>query len=221
MGYLLPAFGRRSTGARKPLLRVTIFAIGAVAACLVAPGPASAASARRQAFDLERFVKAGIRKEAIEAALRAYETRRDKVKQPFLTLIDYAVHSSKPRMFIIDINKWEVTKALHVAHGKGSDPDHDGYAQRFSNIPNSKMSSLGAFITANSYYGKHGLAMRLIGLDKSNNAALSRAIVMHGASYVSSKRGVGRSWGCPSIEKRYVKDVIPKLAGGSFLYITH
>ncbi|MFP4002351.1 MAG: murein L,D-transpeptidase catalytic domain family protein [Alphaproteobacteria bacterium] len=172
-------------------------------------------------FDLDRFVKAGIRKEAIEAALKAYTARRDEVKRPFLTLIDYALHSSKPRMFIIDMNKWEVTKSLLVAHGKGSDPDHDGYAQRFSNIPESKMSSVGAFITANSYYGKHGLAMRLIGLEKTNNAALRRAIVMHGANYVSPKRGVGRSWGCPSIEKRYVKEVIPKLAGGSFLYITH
>lgn len=219
MGYLLSVFGKRAPCARKPVLHVAILAVGTVAACLAMSGTAGAASSKGQAFDLERFVKAGIRKEAIQAALQAYAARRDKVKRPFLTLIDYALHSSKPRMFIIDMNKWEVTKALRVAHGKGSDPDHDGFADRFSNIPNSKMSSLGAFITANAYHGKHGLAMRLIGLEESNNAALKRAIVMHGASYVS-KQGVGRSWGCPSIEKKYVKEVIPALANGAFLYIT-
>jgi len=184
------------------------------------PHPAQAASPRNILTHIDRYVKSGVRKEALVAAVKAYEARKDKVKRPrFLTLIDYAIHSSKPRMFIIDLVSGEM-KSLLVAHGRGSDPDHDGYADKFSNVPNSKMSSLGSYITANTYRGKHGLSLRLVGLDKSNSAALQRAIVMHGARYVSPKRGVGRSWGCPSIEKRFVKDIIPKLAGGAFIYAT-
>lgn len=217
MGYL--HFKRRGSGAGKPLLRFTLLAIGVVTASFVMqPEAAHAKSRKSVTLELDRYVKAGVRREALEAAFKAYNARRDKVKRPYLTLIDYKLHSSKPRMFVIDLTNGKM-KALHVAHGKGSDPDHDGFADRFSNIPESKMSSLGAFITANSYHGKHGLSLRLIGLEETNNLALARAIVMHGASYVSSKLGVGRSWGCPSIERRFVKEWIPKLAGGAFLYI--
>jgi hypothetical protein len=218
VGYL--QINGRGSGAEKPLLRLTLLAIAAVTASFVMqPEAAQAKSQKRATLELDKYVKAGVRREALEAAFRAYEARKDQVKRPYLTLIDYKLHSSKPRMFVIDLTNGKM-KALHVAHGKGSDPNHTGFAQRFSNIPESKMSSLGAFITANTYHGKHGLSLRLIGLDETNNMALARAIVMHGASYVSSKLGVGRSWGCPSIETRYVKEWIPKLANGAFLYIT-
>lgn len=198
-----------------------ILAAGTASACLIGPQAADAASPGKTALRIESYVRAGVRREALQAALKAYESRKNQIKQPrFLTLIDYAVHSSKPRMFVIDMVTGKMKKLL-VAHGKGSDPDHDGYATSFSNKPGSLASSIGAFITANTYHGKHGLSLRLVGLDPTNNAALARAIVMHGADYVRPGRGIGRSWGCPSIERRHAKTLIPQLAGGSFLYITH
>ena len=137
----------------------------------------------------------------------------------YLTVIDLAEHSSEPRMFVFDTRTGK-QESLLVAHGRGSDPDHDGYAEVFSNTVNSRMSSLGAYVTGGTYFGKHGLSLRLDGLDRTNSRARERAIVMHGADYVSPGRDqLGRSWGCPAIDRRLVKRVLPKLAGGTFLYI--
>lgn len=218
MRYILACFHHLRS--RRPAAPFRLGILAAVAVTAFLPTVAPAASPDDITVKFDSYVKAGVRAEALQAAFKAYKARKDKVKQPrFLTLIDYAIHSSKPRMFVIDMVTGKM-KSLLVAHGKGSDPDHDGYANRFSNIPGSKMSSLGAFVTANTYHGKHGLSLRLVGLEESNDAALKRAIVMHGANYVSPRRGVGRSWGCPSIEMRYVKEWIPKLADGAFIYIT-
>ncbi len=83
------------------------------------------------------------------------------------------------------------------------------------------MTSLGSYLTRDVYYGKHGMSLRLIGLDASNDRALKRAIVMHGADYVASDLAkLGRSWGCPAIQRRHVARLLPKLAGGAFLFIT-
>ena len=163
---------------------------------------------------------AGIRRGALDEAFRSLDAHAGDVSQPrFLTLIDFSRRSTSPRMHVIDLETG-AHESLLVAHGKGSDPDHDGFADRFSNVVGSEMSSVGAYRTGEIYYGENGLSLRLVGLDPSNDKAVERAIVMHGADYVSPYRPVlGRSQGCPAIEPKHVSRVLPMLSGGTFLYI--
>src|SRR5262249_49914450 len=100
------------------------------------------------------------------------------------------------------------------------DPGLTGRATKFSNDAQSRMSSLGAFAAGGTYIGAHGLSLKLKGLDPTNNRAEERAIVLHGAWYVAPGRKVlGRSWGCPAVEERFVKTIIDRLKGGAFLYV--
>lgn len=148
-----------------------------------------------------------------------------QVKKDILTIIDFSLSSNEKRLWIIDFKKDEVIYNNYVAHGRNSGNE---FAKVFSNKPQSYMSSLGFYITANTYHGKHGLSLRLKGMEKGiNDNALKRAIVMHSADYASpnfiKKYGrLGRSYGCPSIprEKDYPK-VIKTLAEGSCLFIYH
>ena len=144
----------------------------------------------------------------------ASEIRNDR----YFSVIDYRAPSNVPRYFLIDTDDMSA-EAFLVAHGKGSDPDYDGMADRFSNIEGSKMTSLGAFVTGATYYGAHGLSLKLKGLSPQNSRAEERLIVIHGADYVnSSRRVLGRSWGCPALERSVAERVIPLIKGGSFIY---
>ncbi|MEO0466147.1 MAG: murein L,D-transpeptidase catalytic domain family protein [Pseudomonadota bacterium] len=153
-------------------------------------------------------------------ALKARAASPDAVENArYLSIIDYRKPSGEPRYYLVDLET-ATSQSLLVSHGKGSDPDHDGYADVFSNTPGSKMSSLGAFVTGGRYVGQHGLSLRLIGLQPSNDQAEARAIVMHGANYVEPGRAIlGRSWGCPALSHSDVQRVIPMIEDGSFLYI--
>jgi hypothetical protein len=116
-------------------------------------------------------------------------------------IADYALPSNVPRFHLIDMQAGRVIDSFLVAHGRGSDPQHIGRVQRFSNEPGSNASSQGAYRTGGHYVGKHGLSMRLAGLDQSNSNAEPRAIVVHSAWYVSptvlqSRGKLGRSEGC-------------------------
>lgn len=184
------------------------------------PSSALAATPPLNRVEMAALERDGLRPETLHKALRAWREAAPAIRnRRFLTIIDFGLHSSKPRMFLVDTRTGR-HQALLVAHGRGSDPDHDGWATRFSNVDGSKMSSLGAYVTGRIYFGKHGMSLRLDGLDPSNSHARERAIVIHGASYVSDDRRVlGRSWGCPAIAPKYVKRLLPQLAGGSFLYI--
>ncbi|MGF1454386.1 MAG: murein L,D-transpeptidase catalytic domain family protein [Alphaproteobacteria bacterium] len=154
-------------------------------------------------------------------ALSAYRKHAHEVRNArYISIADFSRHSSQERLFILDLETG-THEALLVAHGQGSDRNHDGFADVFSNEVDSHMSSLGAYVTLGTYQGKHGLSMRLRGLEPTNDRARERAIVMHGADYVSRERDtLGRSWGCPAIEPHLVEKVLPRLAGGTFLYIT-
>ena len=144
---------------------------------------------------------------------------REVSVQRYVSIIDYRKPSSSPRYYLVDTQDMSA-QAFLVAHGQGSDPNHDGYADRFSNIPDSKMSSLGAFVTLDPYYGAHGLSLRLKGLERRNDRAQQRLIVIHGADYVSSDRKrLGRSWGCPALAPDVAQRVIPLIKGGTFLYV--
>lgn len=151
-------------------------------------------------------------------ALDYYDKNNTKIKNKnFIVVIDFKQHNSKERFYIIDMQTGHVEKYL-TAHGKNSDPDYDGYATIFSNTPGSEMSSVGFYLTAETYNGSHGLSLALDGLSTTNSNARNRAIVIHGASYVTPGSKIGRSWGCPALDMRYYIEVINQIKGGVLIY---
>ncbi|HRO66906.1 MAG TPA: murein L,D-transpeptidase catalytic domain family protein [Pseudobdellovibrionaceae bacterium] len=153
----------------------------------------------------------------LEQAVKFYDLNKSKIKnQRYITIVDFTKRASTARMFLIDMSTGAV-RTFWVSAGKNSDPDNDGWATSFSNQSGSNKSSLGFYLTGGLYNGGNGRSMYLHGLESSNSNAYKRAIVMHGATYVSAG-WAGRSLGCPAIEKQYVNDLLPKLTGGSLLY---
>jgi hypothetical protein len=139
-------------------------------------------------------------------------------------LLDFSIHSSEKRGFLIDLRTGG-SESFHVSHGIGS-ADGEGNAIRFSNTNMSKMSSLGLYLTAETYHGKHGYSLRMDGLEESNNAARKRLIVVHAADYVSEEfirdnGRAGRSWGCPAVAEEHRDRIINNLKDGSLYYIYH
>ena len=159
----------------------------------------------------------------LRLALTAYDHAATKgiVKKPYLTIIDYSKPSYEKRMWIVNLAKDSVLYHTYVAHGQGSGVTKP---TRFSNVPQSKESSLGTFLTGNSYFGHKGIAMRLNGLEQGiNNKALSRAIVMHGAwymnpSFIQKYHRAGRSWGCPAVGTHLAKPIINTIKDGSVIF---
>lgn len=146
----------------------------------------------------------------------------DQKKKNIITIIDYSKPSTKERFFVIDIDNNKLLFNCLTAHGKNSGKN---YASEFSNMPGSKMSSIGFFITAETYSGKHGYSLKLDGMEKDiNDNARKRAIVIHAANYVSKsfikKHGrLGRSWGCPALPDGLSKSIIDTIKNGSVLFI--
>lgn len=154
------------------------------------------------------------------AALDAHGARiplRDRIG-----VVDFASPSREPRFHIVDVTNGNVETHL-VAHGSGSDPGRSGWLHTFSNQHDSNASSRGAFLTGAEYVGKHGRSRRLIGLDRDNDQAESRAIVIHAASYVSeamaaSQGLIGRSQGCFAVADDVIGDVLEKLGAGRLIF---
>jgi hypothetical protein len=151
--------------------------------------------------------------------------RAGKLKnENILTLIDFSLPSVQKRLWVVDLASNKVLFHDLVAHGKNSGGN---IATTFSNTPNSNMSSLGFYVTANTYFGKHGLSLRLAGQEAGfNSNAMQRAVVMHGADYVNegickSIGRLGRSFGCPAISMDIYKEVINTVANGSCMFIYH
>jgi hypothetical protein len=137
-------------------------------------------------------------------------------------IADFTKPSADPRFYLLDTNSGRVTRHL-VAHGRGSDPEHTGFLQRFSNQPGSEASSSGAYVTGDYYPGHYGRAMRVRGLDQSNSNAESRAIVVHSAWYaepgvLASMGRLGRSEGCFALSYASLQEVLERLGPGRFLY---
>jgi hypothetical protein len=135
---------------------------------------------------------------------------------------DFALPSAMPRLHFADLEKGEVRSFL-VAHGKGSDPEHDGFLKTFSNDVGSLATSRGAFITYEWYKGKYGTSIRLGGIDPENSNTLDRAIVMHPAWYANpdmlEKWGkLGRSDGCFAMSEADFNEALWHLSGGRLLY---
>jgi hypothetical protein len=137
-------------------------------------------------------------------------------------VVDFSQPSSDPRFHVVDIASGAV-ESYRVAHGRGSDPDHSGFVERFSNDFGSYASSNGAYVTGDYYDGKYGLSMKVRGLDWSNFNAEPRAIVIHNAWYaeddmISAHGKLGRSEGCFAMSRENQYKVMRKLAGGRMIY---
>ncbi len=158
---------------------------------------------------------------AYSLALKGVEKISDKLQNDtVLTIIDYSLPSTEKRLFVLDIKNNKLLLNLYVAHGKNTGIN---YAESFSNRKGSNMSCLGFFVTKNTYMGKHGYSLRLDGLEMSNNNALERAIVIHGAYYVTplfiEEQGrLGRSFGCPAVPYDDSKNLIDIIKDGSCVF---
>lgn len=163
------------------------------------------------------------RPEVLDLAMRAYRCGRDAgaFDRPLLTVIDYSLPSTAPRLWVIDLDRKRILFHELVAHGEGSG---DNYAVEFSNEPGSRQSSIGVFRTEDVYRGGNGYSLRLSGLEPGvNDLAMERRIVMHGAPYVSPRAvsalgRLGRSWGCPALPNGVSRRVIDRIKGGSAIF---
>ena len=170
-----------------------------------------------------------LRPEVLELALEAYEQAEEGgfVRREVLTIIDYEVSSYQKRLWVIDMKVGRVVYQEWVAHGMGKPRGSGGTMEEalsFSNEKGTLKSSLGLFITAETYYGRHGYSLKLDGLEEGvNDKARERLIVLHGAQYVSEDRAddrlVGRSWGCPAVRPGISKVLIDAIKEGSVLWI--
>ncbi|MDP3561274.1 MAG: murein L,D-transpeptidase catalytic domain family protein [Legionellaceae bacterium] len=164
-----------------------------------------------------------LNRNVLKLALAAYNRAAAKgaVHKPILTVIDYSLPSSKQRMWIFDVNRERLLYNTYVAHGKNSGMD---VPHHFSNQTSSKESSLGTYVTRDTYMGSKGISLNLQGLEKGfNDNAYNRRVVMHGAwyvepSFIRQSGRAGRSWGCPSIAQSLAKPVINTLKGGSVVF---
>jgi len=160
-------------------------------------------------------------KEMLGDALAFLDAHKDKFSnRKYVTLVDYGEHSGKKRFYLVNLENKTVERTV-VAHGSGSDREHDGIPSVFSNTSGSNQSSLGYFKTAETYSGKHGYSLRLDGVSSTNSKARARAIVMHNASYVSEGRSKqGRSWGCFVVPANKSRSIIDRVKAGSLVYAT-
>jgi hypothetical protein len=165
----------------------------------------------------------GLRPELLNRALATLSAHNAEVwSRDVIGIVDFAQPSAQPRFHIADILAG-TTRTLLVAHGKGSDPEHSGMLQSFSNVDGSAASSEGAYLIGSLYTGVHGLSRRLLGLDPTNSNAEARAIVIHSAEYVGpdivARQGkLGRSDGCFAVSPADIGYVLGRLGEGRLLY---
>ncbi|MCB2080923.1 MAG: murein L,D-transpeptidase catalytic domain family protein [Novosphingobium sp.] len=169
-------------------------------------------------------VKSGTTPSLLPQALAALDRHGSRIRNRDLVgIVDFGAPSGLPRFQIVDIANGRVVANRHVAHGRGSDPGNSGWVQKFSNRPGSNASSEGSYMLGDTYYGKHGRSRRLHGLDPANDMAYERAIVIHGADYVSSAMArqsgrIGRSLGCFTVSQRDIDAVLAQLGPGRLLF---
>ncbi|MGH2565907.1 MAG: murein L,D-transpeptidase catalytic domain family protein, partial [Ginsengibacter sp.] len=186
-------------------------------------GPAN--SKKTSVYDSLQLDDLGLNRQAYDYAIRGFESLRSMGKlnnDYIISIIDFSLSSSKKRLFVIDIKNYRVLYNTYVAHGRSSGAE---YAKQFSNSPRSNKSSLGFYVTGDTYDGEHGYSLHLDGEEKGiNDNAFKRAIVMHCADYVNEKyiksNGyIGRSLGCPAIPEKIYKPIINEIKDGSCLFI--
>ncbi len=143
-------------------------------------------------------------------------------KKDIVGIADFGVHSAARRFHFVNLDREEV-QSYHVSHGTGSDPEHDGWLNNYSNVEGSNATSKGAYITWEWYQGRYGTSVRLGGLDSTNDAALRRYIVMHRAKYAEPSHidrwgRLGRSNGCFALGEEQFRIALLNLSGGRLLF---
>ena len=181
----------------------------------IAPQPAAPAQV------LTPAAPGGIDPQLFARAKAALDRNRIYARD-YMGVVDFSKPSNEGRFSVVDLRNGEV-ETFRVAHGRGSDPAHSGFVERFSNDFGSHASSNGAYTTGDYYHGKYGLSMKVRGLDWSNSNAEARAIVIHNAWYAEPEMiGVhgklGRSEGCFAFSRDDQWSVMRKLAGGRMIY---
>jgi hypothetical protein len=183
-----------------------------------------AAAAHARSPVIEKVLKdqqSRIPREAMLKAFDYYESHAEKIQnKAYVTIVDFNRASTEKRMHVIDMKTGDVEDLL-VAHGKNSG---NNYATSFSNTEGTLKSSLGIYLTAEQYFGKHGVSLRLDGMESTNSNVRKRDIVMHGATYVSqetiNKIGrLGKSYGCLAVEQPLIERLVGQLKGGSVILV--
>ncbi len=178
-------------------------------------------------FNLWQLGSTGLSQEAFNYAMKGLtylEKSNLVIKKGIVSVVDFSKPSTQKRLYVIDIITGKILFNTWVAHGHNSGNE---YASQFSNSPESHQSSLGFYTTLGTYIGSHGYSLRLQGCEKGiNDKAYERAIVIHGADYVSdqfinSRGALGRSYGCPAIPNELSKKIIDVIKNGSCLFIYH
>jgi L,D-transpeptidase catalytic domain len=186
-------------------------------------GVAAGSAGAKLAFGRPASTDTAIDSGLLRRALAALEQHRDSISdRNLIGVADFALPSHVPRFHMVNLADGSVRSYL-VAHGRGSDPAHTGWLQRFSNEPHSNATSAGAYRTGALYVGAHGHSMRLEGLDPTNSNALSRAIVVHGAWYVNDRvigesGMLGRSQGCFAVADSSLPEITARLGPGRLIY---
>jgi hypothetical protein len=170
---------------------------------------------------VQPWAPAGIDPQLFARAKAALDAHRIAPRDA-IGIADFSKPSSEPRFHVVDLVSGAVESHL-VCHGRGSDPSHSGYLERFSNDFGSYATSNGTYVTDQYYNGKYGLSLKVAGLDWSNNNAESRAIVIHNAWYAEPEMipqhgMLGRSEGCFAMPKKSQYEVMRRLAGGRMIY---
>jgi len=163
---------------------------------------------------------------SFKQALQGFYSMKEKglIEKDILTLVDFSLSSKAKRLWVIDLSTNTILFNTFVAHGRNSGME---FANSFSNKNESLKSSLGLYLTGEVYTGKHGMSLKLDGQEAGvNSNARSRAVVMHGADYVSEsvikmQNRLGRSLGCPAIPVELTDDIINVIKGKSVLFIYH
>ena len=190
----------------------------------VAPAQSRAASEQFRHLDAElAAVAPHADPDVIALATRALAcaNRTQIVRNPqTLSVIDYSRPSTQPRLWVFDLTRRRLLFEELVAHGRNTG---ENAATRFSNAQSSLMSSIGVFLTADTYTGHNGYSLHLRGLDPGfNDNAFERAIVIHGAPYVDaalalSQGRIGRSFGCPAVRPAIAHTLIDTIRDGSLV----
>ncbi|MEZ6001215.1 murein L,D-transpeptidase catalytic domain-containing protein [Hyphomonas sp.] len=165
-----------------------------------------------------------IRPELLGQALASLKAHGDTADQTHLVIVDYARRSSEKRAYLVNLETGLVEDMFRAAHGSGSDRDHDGYLDQFSDVPGSSASPEGAYLLAEEYVGKHGRSLRLDGLDPTNANARARAIVIHAADYAEpsflQKWGkLGRSNGCIVFSQTDLATFLKDVPRGTLVFV--
>ncbi|GAC1586892.1 MAG: hypothetical protein NVS3B19_05630 [Ginsengibacter sp.] len=176
-------------------------------------------------YDSLHLDQLGLSKDAFNKAIKGvtYYSKEGKLNnENIVSIVDFSLPSNKKRLFVIDLKNYKLLFNTYVAHGRNSGKD---VANEFSNDNSSYKSSLGFYITKDTYDGKHGYSLKLDGQEKGiNDNALSRGIVMHSAWYVAesivkSQGFIGRSQGCPALPESEYKPIISQIKGGTCLFL--